>query len=83
MNGSNHIRETDLKPLFLCPVCLRKLWLCLRFDCVQRYLRLAEKCEAIGGYFESFATWYKERAQAIDNNMPKAKEANGKKAKFK
>ena len=25
MNGSNHLAETDSRPMHLCPVCLRKL----------------------------------------------------------
>lgn len=42
MNGSNHLVETDEKPLMLCPVCLRKLHFCLKFDPRARYRELLE-----------------------------------------
>jgi archaemetzincin len=37
MNGSNHLKESDSRPLHLCPVCLRKLQLSVGFDLVKRY----------------------------------------------
>ncbi len=37
MNGSNHRKESDRRPLWLCPVCLKKLHWALDFDLVQRY----------------------------------------------
>ncbi len=37
MNGSNHLAESDRRPLHLCPVDLRKLQLALGFDIVERY----------------------------------------------
>jgi archaemetzincin len=40
MNGSNHLVESDRRPLHLCPVCLRKLQLCTGFDVVERYASL-------------------------------------------
>ncbi|MGB9699114.1 MAG: archaemetzincin [Thermodesulfobacteriota bacterium] len=40
MNGSNHIGESDSRPLHLCPVCLRKLHFCLEFDIEKRYEEL-------------------------------------------
>jgi archaemetzincin len=42
MNGSNHLQESDSRPLFLCPVCLRKLQSGIGFDVVVRYRRLLE-----------------------------------------
>jgi archaemetzincin len=36
MSGSNHLRETDARPMHLCPVCLRKLHLSTRFDLIRR-----------------------------------------------
>lgn len=40
MNGSNHLRESDSRPLHLCPICLRKLHYSIGFDIVERYQRL-------------------------------------------
>jgi archaemetzincin len=37
MNGSNHLAESDRRPLHLCPVCLRKLQWSIGFDVVKRY----------------------------------------------
>ena len=41
MNGSNNLAESDAGPLFLCPVCLRKLHASNAFDPVDRYQNLA------------------------------------------
>jgi archaemetzincin len=40
MNGSNHLAESDRRPLHLCPVCLRKLQWSIGFDVVKRYASL-------------------------------------------
>ena len=32
MNGSNMVEEADQKPFLLCPVCLRKLAVYLKFE---------------------------------------------------
>jgi archaemetzincin len=40
MNGSNHLRESDRRPLHLCPVDLRKLHWAIGFDLVERYRQL-------------------------------------------
>ena len=40
MNGSNHLAESDRRPLHLCPVCLRKLEWSIGFDVVRRYASL-------------------------------------------
>jgi archaemetzincin len=37
LNGSNHLQESDSRPLHLCPVCLRKLHYSIGFDIVRRY----------------------------------------------
>eukprot|EP01084_Bolivina_argentea_P318817 552990_1 len=33
MNGSNHDQEADIKPVYLCPVCLHKLYFCRLKKC--------------------------------------------------
>lgn len=40
MNGSNHLQESDARPLHLCPVCLRKLQFSIAFDIPSRYSAL-------------------------------------------
>ena len=42
MNGSNHLQESDARPMHLCPVCLRKLHQALGFDAVERYVKLLD-----------------------------------------
>ena len=37
MNESKSILQAENQPLFLCPVCLRKLQKALGFDVVERY----------------------------------------------
>lgn len=40
LNGSNHLKESDSRPVHLCPVCLRKLQHSIGFDIVNRYRNL-------------------------------------------
>ncbi|KAJ8246410.1 hypothetical protein GJAV_G00267430 [Gymnothorax javanicus] len=40
MQGSNHLEESDRRPLDLCPVCLRKLQSALQFKMADRYRAL-------------------------------------------
>lgn len=44
MNESGNIDEAIGQPLFLCPVCLRKLHKVLKFDVQQRYSLLKSEC---------------------------------------
>ncbi|XP_015665857.1 archaemetzincin-2 isoform X2 [Protobothrops mucrosquamatus] len=37
MQGSNHLEESDRRPLDLCPICLRKLQSVLGFSILERY----------------------------------------------
>jgi archaemetzincin len=48
MNGSNHLNESDSRPMFFCPVCLRKLQNSTGFDVVDRYRNLLLFYERIG-----------------------------------
>jgi archaemetzincin len=51
MNGSNHLEESDSKPMHLCPVCLRKLHHAVGFDPAERYRELGEFYDRVGfGY---------------------------------
>ncbi|XP_044305458.1 archaemetzincin-2 isoform X2 [Varanus komodoensis] len=40
MQGSNHLEESDRRPIDLCPICLRKLHSSLGFNLMQRYKAL-------------------------------------------
>jgi archaemetzincin len=42
MNGSNHLREADARPVHLCPVCLRKAGSAVRFSLPRRYRQLQD-----------------------------------------
>lgn len=48
MNGSNHLAETDARPMHLCPVDLRKLHWNIGFDVVERDRRLRAVCAEAG-----------------------------------
>jgi archaemetzincin len=55
MNGSNHLAESDRRPLHLCPVCLRKLQWSIGFDVLERYQALERVARANG--FADEADW--------------------------
>ncbi|XP_062976117.1 archaemetzincin-2 [Elgaria multicarinata webbii] len=40
MQGSNHLEESDRRPIDLCPICLRKLHSALGFNMMERYKAL-------------------------------------------
>lgn len=42
MNGSNHLAESDSRPLEFCPECQPKIWWACHIDPVARYRRLIE-----------------------------------------
>ncbi|KAI1896652.1 hypothetical protein AGOR_G00096970 [Albula goreensis] len=45
MQGSNHLEESDRRPLDLCPICLRKLQSALQFKMADRYKALLQWIE--------------------------------------
>lgn len=63
VNGSNHLAETDARPLHLCPVDLRKLQRAVGFDVVERYRRLHKFCAEAG--FRDEAKWLEGQVAAI------------------
>ncbi len=63
MNGSNHLQESDKRPLRLCPVCLRKLQWSIGFDVQKRYSDLAEFYTQ--ARFESEAKWVTNRLEKL------------------
>ena len=68
MNGSNHLHESDSRPLFLCPVCLRKLHLSITFDVIERYRMLHGLYEKNG--FPEEALWVSNRLKRLQNKVP-------------
>src|SRR5207248_460192 len=63
MNGSNHLAESDRRPLHLCPVCLRKLQSSVDFDVFGRYNALEQINRAAG--FTDEAEWLNHRIQKL------------------
>jgi archaemetzincin len=66
MNGSNHLQESDSRPLSLCPVCLRKLQSSIQFDLAARYHRLKQFYRNIG--FISEQDWVTRRLKKIEDS---------------
>jgi archaemetzincin len=63
MNGSNHLAESDARPLHLCPVDLRKLQWNIGFDLVERYRLLRDFQRQAG--FEDEVQWLDRRIRFI------------------
>ncbi len=68
--GSNHLAELDSQPLFLCPLCLRKLHSSLNLDLDQRYQELARFCEQ--QKLEEESEWLTQRLKETAQSRPKA-----------
>jgi archaemetzincin len=63
MNGSNHLQESDARPLSLCPVCLRKLHFSIGFDVADRYRKLLWFYQKAG--FDPETRWVANRLKRI------------------
>lgn len=59
MNGSNHLEESDRRPLHLCPVDLRKLHYSIGLDINRRYRNLLEFFKAVR--FDDEVKWLEKR----------------------
>jgi len=55
LNGSNHLAESDARPMHLYPVDLRKLQWSVGFDVMERYRRLSSVAKKAG--FRDEAEW--------------------------
>lgn len=64
MNGSNHLQESDARPLHLCPVCLRKVHYCIQFDIIERYKNLLKFYEE--NDFREEAEWILGRLRNLE-----------------
>jgi len=63
MNGSNHRLESDSHPLWLCPVCLRKLCYAVQTDPVQRFEKLGQFCKKHS--LKNEEAFFRKSAEAI------------------
>jgi archaemetzincin len=63
MNGSNHLAESDRRPLHLCPVCLRKLQWSVGFDVLERY-RALERVTRDDGFIDE-VDWLNHRIKVL------------------
>ena len=64
MNGGETLEEMDRQPLYLCPICLRKMYSALgdnkkTFNVVQMYTEIVDLCRRLG--FEEALVWYENR----------------------
>ena len=74
MNGTNGDFEYTVANRTLCPVCLMKLALNVKFNIEERYVKLIEASEELG--FESKAKQYKEyliKSEAYKNKLVASK----------
>jgi len=67
MNGSNHLGESDQKPIYYCPIDLRKLQSALKFNVVERQEKLHALWTEFGWVEE--AAWGKQRLLNLKNLM--------------
>jgi archaemetzincin len=65
LNGSNHLAESDSRPIHLCPVCLRKLQHAVGFDVLGRYRALEVFYSRVGLAPE--ARWVHGRIARIED----------------
>jgi archaemetzincin len=66
MNGSNHLAESDRRPLHLCPVDLRKLQWTFGFDVEERYRGLVSFWREAG--VDDEAEWLERRLAFIERD---------------
>lgn len=76
LNGSNHLAESDARPLHLCPVDLRKLHQSLQFDVLDRYRRLLDFYTEVG--FDDEVRWLRVRIEHIQEHASRSAGSSGK-----
>jgi len=65
MNGSNHLGESDSRPMFLCPMDLHKLEYRIGFDVIERYKELELFFKKYETLFPEEIEWLKKRLEYI------------------
>lgn len=78
MKGVNTIAQVDAHPCYMCPVCYRKMFKCLKFDHVKRYKDLIQVCEFTQAkeyekYEKSYKDWFISRYEYVSNSKYVAK----------
>jgi archaemetzincin len=63
MCGSNHLPESDSRPVWLCPECVAKVCYATTVNPVERYKKLAEFCKEHG--FKTEQEFYEKSAKAL------------------
>ena len=63
MNGSNHLAESDARPMHLCPVCLHKLQYSIGFNVMECYQKIFHFHRNYG--FDREAQWVSRRLEYI------------------
>jgi len=71
MNGCNSLRESDARPIHLCPECLRKFRWNIGFDLAARYKALQAFYEEHGLADE--AAWVQKRLREVRGEQPPGK----------
>lgn len=73
MNGTASLHEDDQAPLFLCPVCLRKLHYVLGFSIIDRYKEMLNYFKnTLKDYsFQEESTWLSKRLKFLEQLMYK------------
>lgn len=71
MNGSNHREESDRRPLYLCPVCLKKICWNLGIDPLERYKKLESFCLKNNMIKES--KFFQKSIQILSTKIPDPK----------
>ncbi|KAJ4463114.1 putative peptidase family M54 protein [Paratrimastix pyriformis] len=62
MNGSNSLEESEGRPVFLCPVCLGKMYRCVPFDPLLRY-------RVLGAFFDAHRTDFPEELEEVRHRL--------------
>ena len=73
MNESGSMAEAFSQPLFLCPVCLRKLQYACDFDILQRYKKFYTFMEDLNSVYSTYeiqysVIWLKKIIQFLEHN---------------
>ncbi len=66
MNGANHRKEADGRPIWFCPEDEMKIWWACRVDPVERYGRLAEAAARYG--LEREAEFWRTSQRAVQED---------------
>jgi len=66
MNGANNQKEMDRQKLYLCPVCLRKLYSTFKFNVEDLYEKFMNLCQEYE--LEEERAWYQTRLDGIRND---------------